>query len=166
MIKPFSSRVHLSSKIRLDGLSICSIFRGKNCTSTLARVQFSGENWNELTDQQDMFCFNHASTFYTSKDIVKMLMNNKVIAKTLTGNPTGNYRWQLLESRALNMSCSFSQSARTIESRCLVIYAVEWTGQSFRAKINIFISRVKCLPVLVKLSLIKTVLKYPLSFTN
>ena len=26
---------------------------------------------NELTQQQDMFCFNHASAFYTSNNIVK-----------------------------------------------------------------------------------------------
>ena len=51
----------------------------------------------------------------------KMLMNNKFKAQTLTGNPTGNYRCQLFASRALNMSCYFSQSARSIESRCVVI---------------------------------------------
>ena len=49
-----------------------------------------------------------------------MLMNNKFKAQTLTGNPTGNYRCQLFASRALNMSCYFSQSARSIESRCVV----------------------------------------------
>ena len=64
-----------------------------------------------------MFCFNHASAFYTS---MKMLMNNNFKAQTPTGNPTGNYRCQLLASRALNMSCYFSQSARSIESRCVV----------------------------------------------
>ena len=52
-----------------------------------------------------------------------MLMNNKFKAQTLTGNPTGNYRCQLFASRALNMSCYFSQSARSIESRCVVIKA-------------------------------------------
>ena len=50
-----------------------------------------------------------------------MMINNKFKAQTLTGNPTGNYRCQHLASRALNMSCSFSQSARSIESRCVVI---------------------------------------------
>ena len=49
-----------------------------------------------------------------------MLMNNKFKAQTLTGNPTGNYRCQLFASHALNMSCYFSQSARSIESRCVV----------------------------------------------
>ena len=49
-----------------------------------------------------------------------MLMNNKFKAWTLTGNPTGNYRCQLLVSHALNMSCSFSQSMCSIESRCVV----------------------------------------------
>ena len=50
-----------------------------------------------------------------------MLINNKFKAQTLTGNPTGNYRCQLFASRALNMSCYFSQSARSIESRCVVM---------------------------------------------
>ena len=75
---------------------------------------------NEYVDQQDMFCFNHASAFYTSNNIVKMLINNKFKAQTLTGNPNGNYRCQFLASRALNVSCSFSQSVRSIESRCVV----------------------------------------------
>ena len=68
-----------------------------------------------------MFCFYHASAFDTSSNIVKMSMNNKFKAQTLTGNPKWNYRCQLLASRALNMSCSFSQSVRSIESRCVVI---------------------------------------------
>ena len=50
----------------------------------------------------------------------KMLINNKFKAQTLTGNPTGNYRSQLLASRALKMSSSFSKSARSIESRFVV----------------------------------------------
>ena len=69
-----------------------------------------------------MFCFNHASVFYMSNNIVKMLMNTKFKAQSLTGNPTGNYRCQIVASRALNMSCSFSQSARSIESRCVVMW--------------------------------------------
>ena len=40
--------------------------------------------------------------------------------KVLTGNPTGNSRCQALASRALNTSCYFGQSARSIESRCVV----------------------------------------------
>ena len=55
-----------------------------------------------------------------------MLMNNKFKAQTLTGNPTGNYRCQLFASRALNMSCYFSQSARSIESRCVVTKRTKW----------------------------------------
>ena len=96
--------------------------RSKNMSCwSVNSFDFSSENSNESTDQQDMFCFNHASTFYTSNNIVKMLINNKFKAQTLTGNPTGNYRYQLLSSRTLNMSCSFSQSARSIESRCVVM---------------------------------------------
>ena len=51
-----------------------------------------------------------------------MLINNKFKAQTLTWNPTGNYRYHLLASRASNMSCRFSQSARSIESRCVVMF--------------------------------------------
>ena len=40
--------------------------------------------------------------------------------KVLTGNPTRNSRCQALASRALNTSCYFGQSARSIESRCVV----------------------------------------------
>ena len=40
--------------------------------------------------------------------------------KVLTGNPTGDSRCQALTSRALNTSCYFGQSARSIESRCVV----------------------------------------------
>ena len=36
-----------------------------------ALQQFFRKKSNELTDQQDMFCFNHASTFYTSNNIKK-----------------------------------------------------------------------------------------------
>ena len=52
-----------------------------------------------------------------------MLINNKFQAQTLTGNrinPTGNSRCYALASRALNMSCRFGQSARSIESRRVV----------------------------------------------
>ena len=44
--------------------------------------------------------------------------------KVLTGNPTGNSRCQALASRALNTSCNFGQSARSIESRCVVMQLI------------------------------------------
>ena len=53
-----------------------------------------------------------------------MLMNNKFNAQTLTGNPTGNLLCHVLASHALNMSCSFGQSARSIESRWVVNHHV------------------------------------------
>ena len=37
---------------------------------------FSSAKSNELTEQ-DMFCFNHTSAFYTSNNSMKMLMNDK-----------------------------------------------------------------------------------------
>ena len=60
-----------------------------------------------------------------------MLITNNFKAQTLTGNPTVNYRSQLLASRALNMSCSFSQSVRSIESRCVVIYTKQPPAKLF-----------------------------------
>ena len=104
-------------KTCLAGLFIRSIFRGGKLHRRFsASAVFSSEKSNELTDQQDVFCFNHLSAFYTSNNVVKLLMNNKFKAQTLTGNPTGNYSCQLLASRALNMSCTFSQSVRSIET--------------------------------------------------
>ena len=51
--------------------------------------------------------------------------------KVLTGHPTGYSRCQALASRALNTSCYFGQSARSIESRCVVmIKCMGWTNVS------------------------------------
>ena len=61
-----------------------------------------------------MFCFNHASAFLYEQQHRKIVMNNKFKAKTQTGNATGNLCCHVLTSRALNMSRSFDQSARSI----------------------------------------------------
>ena len=58
------------------------LFRSNLClnnyASASARIQFFQRNENELTEQQDMFSFYHASAFYTSNNIVnKLLINNK-----------------------------------------------------------------------------------------
>ena len=95
-----------------------SILRGKNCTSDSVWVQFSRAKSNELTDEQYVFCFNHTSAFYTSNNIMKMLTNKEF--KAQTGSRTGN-TCHVLAPRALNMSCSFGQSARSIERKCAVI---------------------------------------------
>ena len=79
------------SKTCLIALLIRSVLRRKYCTSA------SSVKSNELTEQQDLFCFNHAFDFYT--DSVKMVMNNKFKARTLNGNPTGNLR--SIESRCV-----------------------------------------------------------------
>ena len=63
----------------------------------------------------------------------KMLINNKFEAQTLTGNSTGNSRCHAFASRALNMSCSFGQSARSIESRCVVKASTLYRRPSYRA---------------------------------
>ena len=48
-------------------------------------------------------------------------MNNKFKAQSLNRKSTGNSRCHVLASRALNTSGYFDQSARSIESRCVVI---------------------------------------------
>ena len=49
-----------------------------------------------------------------------MLMNKQFKAYTSTGNPNVNSRrYEMASSCALNVSCSFGQSARSIESRCV-----------------------------------------------
>ena len=44
---------------------------GKIARALQRECSFSTETSNELTDQQDMSCFNHASAFYTSNNIKK-----------------------------------------------------------------------------------------------
>ena len=55
-------------------LLVCEFIRllaGKIAWALQHKCSFSSEKSNELTDQQDMVCFNHASAFSTSKNIVK-----------------------------------------------------------------------------------------------
>ena len=95
-------------KICLVGVLIRSILRGKMHERFSASALFSAKS-NELTHQHDMICFNHASIFLRTTTSWKVL-NNKIKSQTKTGN----------KSRALNMSCRFDQSARSIESRSVV----------------------------------------------
>ena len=111
------------NKTCLVGLLIRSIFRGEKCTSASARVHFFPrkiERINRPTRYTYFALITHLLSIRATPSW-KMLMNNKFRPQTLTGNPTGNYRCQILASRALNMSCSFSQSARSIQSRCVII---------------------------------------------
>ena len=109
------------SKTCLVGLLIRSIFHGKNCTSASARVQFFERKVEQINNGSNKTCFALIAHLLSIRAITswKMLMNNKFKAQTLT-NPTGNFRFQILASRALNMSCYFSQSVRSIESSCVV----------------------------------------------
>ena len=50
---------------------IRSIFREKIARALQCKCSFSSEKSNELTDQQDVFCFNPASTFYMSNNMEK-----------------------------------------------------------------------------------------------
>ena len=68
---------------------------------------------------------NNLIIVYSSRDVIlvvekKMLSNDKFQAQSLTGDPTVNWRCHALASHALNIYCSFGQSARSIESRCVV----------------------------------------------
>ena len=64
-------RFRVCNKTCLVGLLIRSILRQKKCTSASVRCSISSKKLNEFTDQQDMFCFNHASALYMSSNIVK-----------------------------------------------------------------------------------------------
>ena len=66
------------SKTWLAGLLIRSIFLGKIALALQRECSFSREKSNELTDQQDMLCFNHASAFYTSNTIVKKVDQSQI----------------------------------------------------------------------------------------
>ena len=57
----------------------------------------------------------------------KLLMNNKFMTQTLVGKPTENLHCHVLAPRALNMSCSFDQSVRSIENWCVVN---TWIGKN------------------------------------
>ena len=89
--RPYAER--LCSKTCLVDLLIRSIIRS-----------FPAKN--QTNKQTNRTCFalntNRLSIWVTTS--WKMLINNKFKAQTLTGNPTGNYRCQLLASRALYMS--------------------------------------------------------------
>ena len=91
-------------------------FARKNARAFRYECSFSSAKSNELTDQHDMICFNHASAFYKSKNIVKILMNNKFKALILTGNMPDIYVAMFTIT-----SCGFGQSAHSIESRCVVL---------------------------------------------
>ena len=69
-----------------------------------------------------MFCFNHAFAFYTNNKIVKnvdewQIQSTKSKPEILPEIHVVMISWA---SHALNMSGYFDQSARSIESRCVV----------------------------------------------
>ena len=111
-------------KTCLAGLLIRSILRGKLQERCNASAVFSSVKSNKFADQQDMFCFNHTSAFHTNNNIMKMWVSNDIKAEISTENHTGYSRCHTSASCALNMSCSFGQSAYSIESRCLVIQII------------------------------------------
>ena len=116
------AQAQLCSKTCFVGLLIHSIFHGKNCTSASTRVLFFFFSKNRTNKQTNKTCFALITHLLTIRATTswKMLISNKFKAQTLTKNPTGNYRCQLLASHALNMSCNFSQSACSIVCMCMV----------------------------------------------
>ena len=140
------------SKTCLVGLLNRLFIRGKNRTNASARVEFSSEKSNELTDQQDMFCFNHASALYTSNNIEKNVNQLQIRGKNVTGNPPANWRCHAFAARALNMSCSFGQSARSIESRRVINQLwtncfVRWIPVANRSPQNLSIRHPRLCPL-------------------
>ena len=113
----------LCRKTCLVGVLIHLIIHGKNCTSTSAWVQFFQRKIERII-QSNKTCFALITHLLSTRATTswKMLMNNEFKADTSTGNPTRNSRCNTLASHALNMSCSFGQSARLIESRCVVTW--------------------------------------------
>ena len=90
----------------------------RDCTCSITCLV---DKSNELTDQQDILCCNHVSACYTSRATTSCkMLNYKFKAQIITGNPIGNYRCHLLASCALNMLCSFSQLACSVDIRCMV----------------------------------------------
>ena len=91
-------------------------FRAEKIARALQReCSFSAQNQtNQHSSKTCIALIMHLLSIQATK-LWEMLMNNKFKAQTLNGNPTGNYRCQIFTSRALNMSCYFSQSARSIE---------------------------------------------------
>ena len=64
--------------------------------------------------------FNHESAFYTNNNIVKSVDEQQIRGTNSNRKFNRKYALPCLASCALNMSCSFDQSARSIESRCVV----------------------------------------------
>ena len=78
-------------------------------------------NWQSPTDK---FCFNHAPAFYTSNNIVK-----NVDEKQIRGTNSNRKSYWKLPLPNFGVTCFkhvmyFSQSVRSIESRCMVRYVI------------------------------------------
>ena len=68
-----------------------------------------------------MFCFNHASAFYTNNKIVKMLMNNQFKAQSLNRKSYRKFTLSYFSVTCFKHVGCFDQSARSIESRCVTV---------------------------------------------
>ena len=105
----------ICSKTCVVGLLIRSIFSEKIARARQRQCSFSSEKLNESI-QTNKTCLAFITHLLSIRATIswQKLINNKFETQTLTGNSTGNSRCHALASRALNMSCSFGQSARSI----------------------------------------------------
>ena len=91
------------------------------CALFCSNARFSSAKSNGLTDQHDIFCFSHAFVYKQQhRETWWWITNSR--HKLISGSPTGNLRSRVLASHALNISCSFGQSVRSIENRCMVMF--------------------------------------------
>ena len=89
------------------------VFARENARALQRECSYSSAKSNELTDLQDLFGFNHASASYTNKKSCLWITNSR--HKTLNST-LPCFR----ASRVLSILCNFGQSARSIESMCVV----------------------------------------------
>ena len=75
---------------------LVTILLGKNYMSASARMKFFQRIIELLNRATRLFCFNHASAFYSNDS---MLTNSKSKAHTATGNPTKNLLCHVIASR-------------------------------------------------------------------
>ena len=107
---------------------------------------------NELTEQQDMFCFNHVSAFYMSSNIVISVAEWQIQGKDHNRKSYRTFTLPFVSVTCLSKSCSLGQSAVSIESRCVVMednsrdYPHErksfgytpWHGNAFRITVPLW----------------------------
>ena len=94
--------------------------RGENGTSASARVQFFQHKIERINSSRTCFALiTHLLSTQKTKSW-KMLMNNEFKAQSLNRKSYRKFALSCFSVTCLNMSGYFDQSARSIESRCVV----------------------------------------------